>query len=104
MCSSDLQSETTDKSLTLAKALATLTSQPAKVLAANVPLANASLGQLGQLVVGGTADICIFDPKAMWVVADDALRSQGKHTPFSGYELPGQVVATLVAGHVAFER
>jgi dihydroorotase len=40
----------------------------------------------------------------MWVVADDTLRSQGKHTPFSGYELPGQVVATLVAGHVAFER
>ena len=103
------QSETTDKSLTLAKALATLTSQPAKVLAANVlaanvPLANANLGQVGQLVVGGVADICIFDPQAMWVVADDALRSQGKHTPFSGYELPGQVVATLVAGHVAFER
>ena len=95
------QSETTDKSLTLAKTLATLTSQPAKVLAANLPVANASLGQL---VEGGTADICIFDPQAMWVVADDTLRSQGKHTPFSGYELPGQVRATLVSGHVAFER
>ena len=95
------QSETTDKSLTLAKALATLTSQPANVLVANLPLTNASLGKL---VEGGTADICIFDPATMWVVADDALRSQGKHTPFSGYELRGQVVATLVAGHVAFER
>ena len=69
-----------------------------------MPLANANLCQMGQLVVGGVADICIFDPQAMWVVADDALRSQGKHTPFSGYELRGQVVATLVAGHVAFER
>ena len=95
------QSESSDKSLTLAKTLATLTSHPAKVLAANLPAANASLGQL---VEGGAADICIFDPKAMWVVSNDTLRSQGKHTPFSGYELPGQVRATLVSGHVAFER
>ena len=98
------QSESSDKSLTLVKTLATVTSQPAKVLAANLPVANASLGQLGQLVVGGAADICVFDPKAMWVVSNDTLRSQGKHTPFSGYELPGQVVATLVSGHVAYER
>jgi dihydroorotase len=95
------QSESSDKSLTLAKTLATVTSQPAKVLAANLPVANASLGQL---VEGGAADICIFDPKAMWVVSNDTLRSQGKHTPFSGYELSGQVRATLVSGHVAFER
>ena len=98
------QSESSDKALTLAKTLATVTSQPAKVLVANLPVANASLGQLGQLVVGGAADICVFDPKAMWVVSNDTLRSQGKHTPFSGYELPGQVVATLVSGHVAYER
>ena len=95
------QAEAADKSLTVAKTLATLTSQPAKILAANLPAANASLGQL---VEGGAADICIFDPQAMWVVSNDTLRSQGKHTPFSGYELPGQVVATLVSGHVAFER
>ena len=95
------QSESSDKSLTLAKTLATVTSQPAKVFAVNLPVANASLGQL---VEGGAADICIFDPKAMWVVSNDTLRSQGKHTPFSGYELPGQVRATLVSGHVAFER
>jgi dihydroorotase len=100
-------SESSDRSLTLAKTLATVTSQPAKVLTPNLSAhspTGASLGQLGQLVVGGAADICIFDPKAMWVVADDTLRSQGKHTPFSGYELPGQVRATLVGGHVAFER
>ena len=34
----------------------------------------------------------------------DALRSQSKHTPFSGYELPGRVRCTLVDGRVAFER
>ena len=98
------QSESSDKSLTLAKTLATVTSQPAKVFSTNLPAAKSSLGQLGQLTVGGAADICVFDPQAMWVVANDTLRSQGKHTPFSGYELPGQVRATLVGGHVAFER
>ena len=33
----------------------------------------------------------------------DALRSQGKHTPFSGYELPGRVRCTIAAGQVAYE-
>jgi dihydroorotase len=84
----------------LAKALATITSQPAKILEANL---GAEYASLGQLVVGGVADICIFDPKAAWTVSSSSLRSQGKHTPFISYELPGKVVATLVAGHVAFE-
>ena len=33
-----------------------------------------------------------------------ALASQGKHTPFAGYELTGRVRATIVGGHLAFER
>ncbi|HAJ11164.1 MAG TPA: dihydroorotase, partial [Comamonadaceae bacterium] len=59
---------------------------------------------VGQLVEGGVGDLCILDPQAAWTVQDATLRSQGKHTPFSGYELPGQVRMTLVGGHVAFER
>ena len=46
----------------------------------------------------------IFDPQARWKVVPSALRSQGRHTPFLGYELPGQVRHTLVAGRVAFSR
>ena len=94
------QLDATDKALNLSKVLATLTSQPAKVLGAAVGPTHASLGQL---TVGGAADVCIFDPQASWVVTAEALRSQGKHSPFSGYELPGRVRATLVGGHVAFE-
>lgn len=94
------QMDASGKSLNLSRVLATLTSQPAKVLGAAVGPAHASLGQLS---VGGAADICIFDPQAAWVVTAEALRSQGKHSPFSGYELPGRVRATLVNGHVAFE-
>ena len=94
------QSESSDKTLTLANALATITSQPAKILEANL---GAEYASLGQLVVGGVADICIFDPKAAWTVSANTLRSQGKHSPFISYELPGKVMATIVAGHVAFE-
>jgi dihydroorotase len=94
------QSESNDKTLTLAKALATITSQPAKILEANL---GAEYASLGQLVVGGVADLCIFDPQAAWTVSADTLRSQGKHSPFISYELPGKVVTTIVAGHMAFE-
>jgi dihydroorotase len=58
----------------------------------------------GQLAVGSVADVCLFDPAARWTVEAKALASQGKHTPFLGYELNGQVTATIVAGHVAFMR
>jgi len=84
----------------LARSLAVLTSQPAGVL-------GAALGTLresaGQLVEGGIADLCVIDPQAEWVVTADALRSQGKHTPFSGYALPGRVRCTIAAGQIAHE-
>ena len=57
----------------------------------------------GRLQVGAAADLCLFDPQASWTVSAASLRSQGKHTPFSGYELPGRVRCTLVAGQLAFE-
>jgi dihydroorotase len=50
------------------------------------------------------ADLCLFDPGAAWTVTPDTLRSQGKHTPFAGYELPARVRYTLVGGQVAYQR
>lgn len=58
----------------------------------------------GQLRVGSVADLCLFDPHARWTVEAGALASQGKHTPFLGYEMTGQVQATIVAGQVAYRR
>jgi dihydroorotase len=57
----------------------------------------------GQLVEGGIADLCVFEPQVEWVVAATALHSQGKHTPFSGYAVPGRVRCTIVAGQLAYE-
>ncbi|WP_028104589.1 dihydroorotase [Pseudoduganella violaceinigra] len=79
----------------LAQALARVTSEAARV---------AGLAQAGQLGVGSVADVVVFDPAARWTVTGGALASQGKHTPFLGYELAGQVRATIVAGRVAYER
>ncbi len=90
-----------DAAVPLPVALARLTSGPAAVLGNGLALEFRA--GLGQLRVGGLADICIFDPKAHWHVVPTALRSQGKHTPFSGYELPGRVRFTVVGGRIAFE-
>jgi dihydroorotase len=78
----------------VAKAIGKITSDAARVIGLDV----------GQLAVGSVADVCIFDPQARWTVEAKALASQGKHTPFLGYELAGQVRATIVSGHIAFER
>lgn len=84
----------------LVRALAVLTSEPARVLGSSLGTLEASAGRL---VEGGVADLCIFDPQGEWQVAPQALRSQGKHTPFAGYELPGRVRFTVVGGQLAFE-
>ena len=86
--------------LGLPRVLAVLTSEPARVLGASLGTLQASAGQLVQ---GGIADVCVLDPHSHWTVTADALRSQGKHTPFSGYELPARVRCTIVAGQIAFE-
>ncbi len=87
--------ECSDKSQQpLVKAISRITADPARVV--GLPS--------GRLGVGSIADVCVFDPEARWKVEAKTLASQGKHTPFLGYEMPGQVKATIVAGHVAFER
>ena len=58
----------------------------------------------GQLGIGAPADIVVFDPDLRWLVNGAALASQGKHTPFLGYELTGQVKATVVGGRIAYQR
>lgn len=84
----------------LTRALAVLSSEPARVLGNALGTLQASAGQL---VVGGVADVCVFDPQAEWTVLPAALRSQGKHTPFAGYELPARVRCTIVGGQIAYQ-
>jgi dihydroorotase len=91
-----------DSKVSVLRALDVLTAQPAKVLG-KVP----GQSSLGQLLVGGVADLVVFDPAVEWHVTPDALHSQGKHTPFAfdmtGMSLPARVKATLVAGRLAYQ-
>jgi dihydroorotase len=85
----------------LPRAIAVLTSEPARVLGPALGTLQASCGQLAE---GGVADLCVFDPQAHWTVEPGALRSQGQHTPFSGYELPGRVRWTIAGGQVVWDQ
>jgi len=85
----------------LSRVIDAVTAAPARVLGNALGTLQASVGQL---VVGGVADVCVFDAQARWVVEPTALRSQGQHTPFSGYELPARVRHTLVGGQLAYTQ
>lgn len=78
----------------LAAALATITSNAARVLGIDA----------GHLTVGSAGDLCIFDAAGYWKVEPAALKSQGKNTPFLGFELRGKVRYTLVDGQVVYEE
>lgn len=56
----------------------------------------------GRIAVGAPADLCVFDPAARWTVGPSTLRSQGRNTPFSGYEMQGRVRATVVGGNLVY--
>jgi len=76
----------------LPAALARITSAPAEVLGL----------QRGQLAVGAAADVCVFDPAAIWQLTPEALKSRGKNSPWTGYLLNGKVRKTLVGGRVVY--
>jgi dihydroorotase len=81
------------KNLPLAKTLSRITADAARVL--GVPS--------GRLAVGSPADVVLFDPDAPRRIVPEALKSQGKNTPFIGAELAGAVRCTIVAGNVVYE-
>ncbi len=83
-----------EKQLALSDAIARVTCGPAQIL--NLPC--------GELGTGRLADICIFDAGGHWQVNRDSLLSQGKNTPFNGWEMPCQVRYTLRDGHIIFEH
>jgi dihydroorotase len=78
----------------LPEALARVTTHPAAVLG----------NDAGHIAVGAVADVCIFDPELHWRVEPAALRSQGRNTPYIGYEIQGRVACTIVDGQVVYEQ
>ena len=83
-----------NKSVKLMKLIASITSNPAKILGINK----------GSLEKGNAADLCVFDINKPWIVNKDILKSKSKNTPIENRKLQGQVLKTFVKGEVAFER
>jgi len=83
-----------NKSVKLMKLIASITSNPAKILGINK----------GSLEKGNAADLCVFDINKPWIVNKDILKSKSKNTPIEDRKLQGQVLKTFVKGEVAFER
>jgi dihydroorotase len=79
--------------LPLAATLARITTEPARILGV----------EAGRIALGAPADLAIFDPRAAFQVSAQNLKSQGKNTPFLGYELAGRVRYTLLGGSVVYE-
>ena len=79
--------------VSLLRTLETVTSEPARILGLN----------RGHLAPGAVADVCLFDPNADFTVDSSKFLSQGKNTPFDGWQLSGRVMHTVVDGEVVYE-
>ena len=86
--------------LSLARAIAALTTGPAALLGARV--ATRERRRAG-LVEGAPADLVVIDRSASWTVTAADLLSRGKNSPLLGMTLPGRVLLTVAAGQIAYE-
>ncbi len=83
-----------NKSIKLKKLIASITSNPAKIL--NI--------DKGSLEKGKDADLCVFDINKPWVVDKSKLNSKSKNTPIENKKLQGQVLKTFIKGELAYDR
>ncbi len=75
------------------RAIAAMTSEPADIIGVDT----------GNLSVGATADICIFDPEQNWTLVAEDMVSRGHNSPFIGWDLKGRATHTIVGGEKVFE-
>jgi dihydroorotase len=57
----------------------------------------------GTLEVGSVGDVTVFDPNPLWTVDPARFLSKSKNTPFTGWQLQGQVRLTVVGGAVVWD-
>ena len=83
-----------EQKTSLLHALGLITQAPAQILGITA----------GDLSPGSDADLCIFSADEYWKICPEALKSQGKNTPFTGLELAGKVKFTLVHGQIVYQQ
>jgi dihydroorotase len=80
--------------LTWSQLIEKLSTNPAKI--AGTPA--------GTLSVGSEAAITVIDPAARWTVDPAAFVSKGKHSPFAGWQLTGEVATVIRGERVVFSK
>jgi dihydroorotase len=83
-----------DQKVSLLTAIGLITRTSAQIL--SIPA--------GDLSPNSDADLCIFNATEYWKVCPDTLKSQGKNTPFTGLELAGKIIYTLVHGQIVYQQ
>ncbi len=58
----------------------------------------------GEIAVGKTADLTIFDKDVEYTYTKEDIVSKSKNSPFIGEKLKGRVQFTIVAGKIVYER
>lgn len=58
----------------------------------------------GSIEVGARADLCLFASEEENIIETDKIVSQGKHTPFLGQTLFGQVKQTIIDGRIVYTQ
>jgi dihydroorotase len=62
-----------------------------------------ALGKGGNsIIVGGVADICVFDPNLIWTTYPNNIISRGKNTPFLNRKMTGKVTHTIAEGQIIY--
>jgi dihydroorotase len=56
----------------------------------------------GGLSVGSAGDVVILDPERVWTYDPAKGYSKSRNSPWSGKELTGRVIATIVDGHLVY--
>ena len=85
--------------LPLDRAIAALTTGPARVLAGAAAATSGSTG----LREGAPADLVVFDRSGRWTVGAESLLTRGFGHPLAGRSLPGEVLLTIASGRLAYE-
>ncbi len=94
VCFSALLSLVRAERISLARAVAALTSGPARVLGLPAP----------SLKEGAPADFVLIAPDAEWRVEAQNLYGKSRNSALLGRSLPGRIDLTLARGAVAFDR
>lgn len=78
--------------VSILEAIRKLSTNPARILGLE--------GQGGPVVPGGPANLVVFDPEARWVVVPSKFASLSRNSPWTGKELRGKVLHTVLDGRL----